>query len=138
MRHLKIIRTALSCAFALLFIDAARAGGWPDDCEESTLPSDDPNYPNDQLILTCLPSDFNGTLVIYAHGYVRPQEPLALPEEFVAADVQELVQRLVDLGWWTSVSALQPAATTRTATRSNMPRPTSIAWSTTSRRESRT
>jgi pimeloyl-ACP methyl ester carboxylesterase len=105
MRHLNIIRTALACALALLFADAARAGGWPDDCEESTLPSDDPDYPNDHLILTCLPSDFNGTLVIYAHGYVRPQEPLALPEEFGDADVRELVQQLVDLGFGVATSS---------------------------------
>jgi pimeloyl-ACP methyl ester carboxylesterase len=105
MRHSNVIGITLACALALLVADAARAGEWPDDCEESTLPSDDPNYPNEQLILTCLPSDFNGTLVIYAHGYVRPQEPLALPEEFGDADVQELVQRLVDLGFGVATSS---------------------------------
>jgi hypothetical protein len=59
------MRLALACALAVLFTNSVRAGEWPDDCSESTLPSDDPNHPNDQLILTCLPSDFNGTLIIY-------------------------------------------------------------------------
>jgi pimeloyl-ACP methyl ester carboxylesterase len=105
MRLLNIIHAALACTLALLISDVARAGEWPDDCEQSTLPSDDPTYPNDQLTLTCLPSDFNGTLVIYAHGYVRPQEPLGLPDEFGNADVRELVQRLVDLGFGVATSS---------------------------------
>jgi pimeloyl-ACP methyl ester carboxylesterase len=105
MMHLNIIHTALACTLALLLTDVARAGEWPDDCEEATLPSDDPDYPNDQLILTCLPSDFNGILVIYAHGYVRPQEPLALPEELGHSDVRELVQQLVDLGFGVATSS---------------------------------
>jgi pimeloyl-ACP methyl ester carboxylesterase len=47
-------------------------------CEIGLLPPDNPQ----QIILTCLPPapvPFNGTLVLYAHGYVNPQEPLALP-----------------------------------------------------------
>jgi pimeloyl-ACP methyl ester carboxylesterase len=105
MRHLNIIHIALACTLALVLTDLAWAGEWPDDCEELTLPSDDPNYPNDHLILTCLPSDFNGTLVIYAHGYVRPQEPLALPEEFGDADVRELIEKLSDLGFGVATSS---------------------------------
>jgi pimeloyl-ACP methyl ester carboxylesterase len=49
----------------------------PAGCTLGSLPAD----PQDQLILTCMPDDFNGTLVVYAHGYVSPQEPLALPLE---------------------------------------------------------
>lgn len=85
--------------------DGARAGEWPDDCEQSALPTEDPDYPNDQLVLTCLPANFNGTLLIYAHGYVRPQEPLALPEEFANADIQEIIQQLLDLGFGVATSS---------------------------------
>jgi pimeloyl-ACP methyl ester carboxylesterase len=105
MRHPRTIQVALACALAVLFMGGARAGEWPDGCKESTLPSDDPDYPNDQLILTCLPSSFNGTLIIYAHGYVRPQEPLALPEEIGDADVRELVEELLDLGFGVATSS---------------------------------
>lgn len=38
----------------------------------------------DQIVLTCMPeppASFNGILVLYAHGYVDPQELLALPLE---------------------------------------------------------
>jgi pimeloyl-ACP methyl ester carboxylesterase len=96
---------ALACALAVLFTHGARAGEWPDGCTESSLPSDDPNHPSPQLILTCLPSDFNGTLIIYAHGYVRPQEPLSLPAEFGNADVHELVKQLLDLGFGVATSS---------------------------------
>jgi pimeloyl-ACP methyl ester carboxylesterase len=34
-----------------------------------------------QKILTCLPANWNGQLVVYAHGYVAPQERLALPAD---------------------------------------------------------
>jgi pimeloyl-ACP methyl ester carboxylesterase len=52
---------------------------WPPICQESSLPSHDPLYPNDQLIITCIPPNWNGQLVMYAHGYVPEQAPLALP-----------------------------------------------------------
>jgi len=99
MRHANIIGGAFAVAVGLLLSDTVGAAEWPDDCQEATLPSDDPNYPDAQLILTCVPRDFNGTLIIYAHGYVRPQEPLALPEEFGDADVREIVEQLLDLGF---------------------------------------
>jgi pimeloyl-ACP methyl ester carboxylesterase len=105
MRNTKNTQVALACILAVLVTDGAQADEWPDDCKESTLPSNDPSYPDDQLILTCLPSDFNGTLVIYAHGYVRPQEPLALPEELGDSDVREVVKQLVDLGFGVATSS---------------------------------
>ena len=52
-----------------------------------------------------MPSDFNGTLIIYAHGYVRPQEPLALPEEFGETDVREQVEQLLNLGFGVATSS---------------------------------
>jgi pimeloyl-ACP methyl ester carboxylesterase len=41
----------------------------------------------------------------HAHGYVRPQEPLALPEELDETDVQELVKQLLDLGFGIATSS---------------------------------
>ena len=39
----------------------------------------EPNAGHDDYRLICKPDNFNGVLVVYAHGYVYPQEPLALP-----------------------------------------------------------
>jgi pimeloyl-ACP methyl ester carboxylesterase len=36
------------------------------------------------LSLICFPDDWNGTLVVYAHGYVEATEPVALPDDEVA------------------------------------------------------
>jgi pimeloyl-ACP methyl ester carboxylesterase len=105
MRPANVIAGALWVAVGLLLSGSLVAAEWPDGCEESTLPSDDPIYPDAQLILTCLPPDFNGTLIIYAHGYVRPQEPLALPAEFGNADLRELVEQLLDLGFGVATSS---------------------------------
>jgi hypothetical protein len=73
MRYARTMQVALAGALAVLLMAGARAGEWPSDCEEGALPTQDSAYPSDQLILTCLPSNFNGTLLIYAHGYVKPQ-----------------------------------------------------------------
>jgi pimeloyl-ACP methyl ester carboxylesterase len=58
---------------------ASAQSPFPPFCQESSLPSHDPKYPADQLILTCIPDNWNGQLVMYAHGYVPEQAPLALP-----------------------------------------------------------
>jgi pimeloyl-ACP methyl ester carboxylesterase len=104
MRHANIGGT-LAVAVGLLLAGPASAAEWPDACREATLPSDDPIHPDAQLILTCLPSAFNGTLIIYAHGYVKPQEPLALPEEFGEAEVRELIEHLLNLGFGVATSS---------------------------------
>jgi len=36
-----------------------------------------------EIIQICKPADWNGELIIYAHGYVSAYEPLALPDEAV-------------------------------------------------------
>ena len=36
------------------------------------------------LYRICFPPGWNGELVIYAHGYVRPDEPLAIPDDALA------------------------------------------------------
>ena len=105
MSQARFMAAVIGVAAGLLFSGTAGAAEWPDDCQEAMLPSDDPDYPDAQLILTCLPPNFNGTLIIYAHGYVKPQEPLALPEEFANADVRELITRLLDLGFGVATSS---------------------------------
>lgn len=53
----------------------------PFSCDpgSGSLPSNDPVYPTNQLILICKPASWNGDLIVYAHGYVPIQAPLALP-----------------------------------------------------------
>jgi pimeloyl-ACP methyl ester carboxylesterase len=60
---------------------ASAQSPWPPFCKEGSLPSHDPQNPADQIILTCIPPNWNGQLVMYAHGYVPKQLPLALPYE---------------------------------------------------------
>jgi len=58
----------------------------PWNCQFGSLPSHDPQYPADQQILICIPDNWNGNLVMYAHGYVPVQAPLALPGELFLPD----------------------------------------------------
>lgn len=78
----KLIRLTIACVIALSLGTPAVAyaqSPWPPICQEGSLPSHDPQYPADQLIVICIPPDWNGQLVVYAHGYVPVQALLALP-----------------------------------------------------------
>lgn len=50
-------------------------------CDTAALPSGDPDYPAPQYVITCVPPLplWNGKLVVYAHGYVQPNEDITLP-----------------------------------------------------------
>ena len=87
MRRLFSATLLILTVFTLLLVLPGPARSqWPSVCKESSLPSHDPKYPEDQLIIICIPPDWNGQLVMYAHGYVPPQLPLALPVNELTVD----------------------------------------------------
>ena len=78
---LRLIRLTLACVLALSLspLSLARAQSGPLPCQTGALPTSDPLHP-EQLIMICVPpTGWNGQLVVYAHGYVPAQAPLALP-----------------------------------------------------------
>jgi pimeloyl-ACP methyl ester carboxylesterase len=47
------------------------------------------------LTRVCFPADWNGDLIVYAHGYVEPQAPLTVPEnELGGTPVEDLINAL--------------------------------------------
>jgi len=54
---------------------AAPVPGLPPFCDQQML------LPSQEVTLVCIPPVWNGDLVVYAHGYVDPNAPLALPAE---------------------------------------------------------
>ena len=73
---------------------------WPPGCEQGSLPSHDPKNPADQLIVICIPPNWNGRLVIYAHGFVPEQAPLELPtDELTLADGTFVPNLFLSLGF---------------------------------------
>ena len=47
------------------------------------------------LTRVCFPADWNGGLILYAHGYIEPQAPLAVPENVIGGTpVEDLVNAL--------------------------------------------
>jgi pimeloyl-ACP methyl ester carboxylesterase len=47
------------------------------------------------LTRVCFPADWNGDLIVYAHGYIEPQAPLAVPENVLGGTpVEDLVNAL--------------------------------------------
>jgi pimeloyl-ACP methyl ester carboxylesterase len=67
---------------------------------EGSLPGNDPRYPADQMILVCVPDQWNGQLVVYAHGYYPAQFGLALPaEELTLPEGGTVPELLMSLGF---------------------------------------
>jgi pimeloyl-ACP methyl ester carboxylesterase len=65
----------------------------PRACVEGTQPSG-------ALYRICLPDiPWNGKLVLYAHGYVAPTEPLKLPDDELAPGGASIVDLLTTLGY---------------------------------------
>jgi pimeloyl-ACP methyl ester carboxylesterase len=82
----RVIAMFIALGIAIGFIatpsvsHAAPVPGLP--CQTNLLPSNDPAHPY-QITLLCVPSPWNGRLVVYAHGYVdpSPSQSLSLPAE---------------------------------------------------------
>jgi pimeloyl-ACP methyl ester carboxylesterase len=90
MEKIYLAAFLLFCVLTLILgspVPAHAQFPWPPECQQSSLPSHDPKNPADQLIVICVPSNWNGRLVIYAHGFVPPQAPLELPvDELTLSD----------------------------------------------------
>lgn len=95
---IRAARLAVLCALILglsspLLGDVHASTPWPESCERYDIPGHDGEF---QVTLTCVPDDWNGVLVVYAHGYVAPQEPLALPVEELGQVTLEGSKTLVE------------------------------------------
>src|SRR5262245_20995517 len=86
----KLMRLALALVLALGLRAPARAHV-PSPCQDGAR--------GGQLILICIPPQWNGQLVVYAHGYVAPQQPLALPVGELAIDRQFVPDILLARGF---------------------------------------
>jgi pimeloyl-ACP methyl ester carboxylesterase len=82
---------------------------WPPVCQEGSLPSGDPKNPEDhQLIVICIPPNWNGRLIMYARGYALPQLPLALPiDELTLEDGTFVPAPLLMLGFAFATTSLR-------------------------------
>jgi len=80
-RRPSLLSLALAAALALACGgDGAQA---PSDEAPATPGCRDAALPSAALYRVCFPQSWNGDLVIYAHGYVAGDEPLALPSDQV-------------------------------------------------------
>jgi pimeloyl-ACP methyl ester carboxylesterase len=90
MKKIYLAAFLLFAALTVIFgwpVPARSQFTWPPVCQQGSLPSHDPKYPADQLIVICIPPNWNGRLIIYAHGFVPAQAPLELPsDELTLAD----------------------------------------------------
>jgi pimeloyl-ACP methyl ester carboxylesterase len=99
-------RGAFLCALILGLASPVLAQDAPPPWPEALCAVDgEPDNPYAEKTLVCVPDleDWNGILVVYAHGYVAPQKPLALPAEELGRMTEPgeptLVERLLDWGF---------------------------------------
>ena len=80
--------------------------GRPDECPPGTTGASGALPGSGALYLICVPPGFNpatGSLVVYAHGSVPPQLPLALPDDEVGgASVSQIVTSILGLAFATT------------------------------------
>jgi pimeloyl-ACP methyl ester carboxylesterase len=95
-----ILKHVASCVGLFLFFQGVALGQGPLPCRTGALTTGDSKYPQ-QLIQICIPpSGWNGQLVVYAHGFVPPQAPLALPTaEFELFGGQTILAPLLQGGF---------------------------------------
>src|SRR4051812_15060173 len=56
----------------------------PDVGQAPSAGCSDGTLPHGALFRICFPTSWNGDVVLYAHGYVAPGNPLALPDDVIA------------------------------------------------------
>ncbi|HEY7636119.1 MAG TPA: hypothetical protein VH763_11270 [Gemmatimonadales bacterium] len=93
----------ISCAvllFALLAIGCGDSGGPSDDGDQGVAPQagcTDGTQASGALYRICFPADWNGELVIYAHGYVEASQPMAIHDDIVGG--QSVSSSVTGLGY---------------------------------------
>jgi pimeloyl-ACP methyl ester carboxylesterase len=86
---------ALMTAMALMGCGDGDEGQGPVDEGEPPVIGCTDGTAEGSLTRVCFPADWNGDLIVYAHGYVEPQAPLAIPENLIAGTpVEDLVNAL--------------------------------------------
>jgi alpha-beta hydrolase superfamily lysophospholipase len=87
--------TAVMTAVALMACSDGDGGQSPVDEGDTPVVGCTDGTTEGSLTRVCFPAEWNGDLIVYAHGYVEPQAPLAVPENVLAdMPVEDLVNAL--------------------------------------------
>jgi pimeloyl-ACP methyl ester carboxylesterase len=66
-----------------------------DEGESPVVGCTDATTSGGALTRVCFPADWNGDLILYAHGYVQPDAPLAIPDNLIGGTpVEDLINAL--------------------------------------------
>ena len=86
-------RWALAAAIALAACGDDEGGQGVVDEGEAPVPGcTDATTSSGALTRVCFPAEWNGDLILYAHGYVQPDEPLAIPDDLIGGTpVEDLI-----------------------------------------------
>lgn len=83
----------LSLIFSIIPFTQAHAESIPDFCIQGT-------HAKNAKFLICVPDQWNGILLVYAHGYVAYNEPIDIPwDQLVLDDGTSLPEMITTLGF---------------------------------------
>ncbi|MFO1127580.1 MAG: hypothetical protein U1E66_03980 [Rhodospirillales bacterium] len=91
------------CALALLAPAGPAAAGWLDldaECREGRH-----SLNGEAVYRICMPRFWNGDLVVYAHGYVSPLEPVGIPEDQLNIGGTSIEETFTRLGYAFAVTS---------------------------------
>ena len=90
----------LICSLAAFAPSPAPAALFDADCHEGHH-----SLQGQAVYRICMPRIWNGDLVVYAHGYVPPFAPIAIPEEPLSLDGMSLADIFTGLGYAFAVTS---------------------------------
>src|SRR5512135_443448 len=96
-RKIWLVSIAALLTFALAPASAAAAGQLAADPPTGCITGTYSSGMYQPLYMICVPPNWNGQLVVYAHGYVNPADPLAIVDNTV--DGTPVSQILMSLGY---------------------------------------
>ena len=87
---MKSVRIApLALAVTVWACGGDDGGQGPDDTGDPPVVGCTDGTAEGSLTRVCYPAEWNGDLIIYAHGYVAPDEPLAVPENVLGGGASD-------------------------------------------------
>ena len=90
----------MACGLVASVAEPARAGPFDPDCYEGNH-----SVQGQAIYRICMPLFWNGDLVVYAHGYVSPYVPIAIPEDQLNIGGRSVEDIFTSLGYAFAVTS---------------------------------
>jgi pimeloyl-ACP methyl ester carboxylesterase len=88
-----VARLSMTILLMLVSMAPAQANTRADGCDADGAQVSGAKY------RICVPNQWNGTLIVYAHGYVNPSEPIQIPENQISSGNASIISATLNAGY---------------------------------------